>query len=166
MEEELSCSNGVSSKGVYRLEIFDWTSIEGLLLGEAVNCCQHLGGAGASCAIHGATSPNGGFVVVRAAKAIKAQSWYWTDGEGGICFDNIEALDKGRSQKKSPLILDLYKQLAAKLIEKGFKKVTVGLGYSSLGEDSLPATSALVPVDYSGYRDSKTQGLLAQKVTL
>jgi hypothetical protein len=107
------------------------------------------------------TSPNGGFVVVEDEGAIIAQSWYWVDGRGGLCFDNVEC--KGGFVSRQETLVALYSQATAWLLENGYHKVTMGTGYLEIETPWKKANRPLVPCDYDGYRDSRNQLLLGKK---
>ena len=102
----------------------------GLLLGEATNCCQHVGGAGEDSAVHGQTHPRGGFFAVTDDRGqTVAQSWVWCDGDGAWCFDNIEAPGEP-SDARLDAVRDIYTQAAAALADVLNTQVSVGTGYT------------------------------------
>ena len=90
---------------------------------------------------------------------IVAQSWYWTDRDGAVCFDNVEAL--GVSSRGDTLVA-LYAGAARTLYAQGVPSVTVGCGYTSF-RTPWDYASPLRPVDYTGYRDSSRQWLLPRE---
>lgn len=68
-------------------------------LGKLTNCCQSLSGeAGEPCAIHGLTSPYGGFYVLcqgdvnnpSVKDPLLAQCWAWRSQNEAIVFDSVE----------------------------------------------------------------------------
>ncbi|WP_133130426.1 ankyrin repeat domain-containing protein [Legionella yabuuchiae] len=143
-------------------------------LGKITNCCQYLGNAGASCAIHGITSPDGGFYVLFKGDAynsslndpILAQAWAWRSIGGALCFDSIEA---SRTTNMVEEIAEMYRYLAHELCNnpdfKHFKVNRINTGSHSgitrnIASKEFPATIEQ-PVDYKGYRDSMSQLLLA-----
>jgi ankyrin repeat protein len=139
-------------------------------LGKITNCCQYLGGAGEPCAIHGINSPLGGFYVLcRGDESnpdiedpVIAQSWVWRSHEGMLCLDSIEAAS---TQKNMKLISDMYRYLGLKLCEQPhITQVNTGTesGVSAQVALAYPAPY-LHPVDYTKYRDSHSQLLLAHK---
>jgi hypothetical protein len=95
----------------------------GALLGLITNCCQHLNGAGSSCAVHGVTKSTSAFYVIEYKGNIIAQSWAWRGKKGELCFDSIEGLQGYNNE----VISSLYQQAANKLLGKlGISKVLVG----------------------------------------
>jgi hypothetical protein len=151
----------LAKEGRYTLRVLEHTDLLGPALGLVTDCCQHLHGVGRDCAVHGVTSPNGGFVVVEDEGAIIAQSWYWVDGRGGLCFDNVEC--KGGFVSRQETLVALYSQATAWLLENGYHKVTMGTGYLEIETPWKKANRPLVPCDYDGYRDSRNQLLLGKK---
>lgn len=137
----------------------------GLYLGQHTNCCQHPSGVGSGCAWYGQESPNSGFLVINNGKnEIIAQSWAWVSDNGGLCFDNCEAKGLGNNQAEA---LELYQSVANDL-NKTYHTVTIGstgdLDVQTLTDASSNILS--IPSDYSGYRDSRNQKLLAYNPNL
>ena len=134
------------------------SDVRGLFLGQYSNSCQHPWGVGASCAIHGQTSPHGAFFVVEDQKGnIIAQSWVWEDYDGDVVFDNVEAL--GIGDRRMPIVQSIYKTVAEQM--EG-RIVHIGTGGSDLDLEPFKDTDfRLAPNDYYGYRDSTRQKILA-----
>jgi ankyrin repeat protein len=141
-------------------------------LGKITGCCQYLGGVGAACAIHGINSPLGGFYVVcrgdEGSPAIDdpiiAQSWVWRSGNGMLCLDSIERASS--ADKNIKLVADMYRHLGLELCRQP-NIVHVNTGAQSgvteqVALNNYPVPN-LHPVDYTGYRDSHSQLLLAHK---
>jgi len=131
----------------------------GLFLGMHTNCCQHPAGEGKTCAWHGQESPHGGFFVWENSKGVQAQAWVWTTKGGDTCFDNVECMsyDSGLRTKVVTILNSVAKELGG--------VVTLGLGYDKgFGSTYTRCTTEQVlhPADYSGYRDSGQQVLVAQ----
>lgn len=137
------------------------------ILGKLTSCCQSLDSAGSACAIHGITSTNGGFYVLRQKKypkadpndPIVAQSWAWLK-DNNLVLDSIESQMDFR-RKNVVIISDFFIYLANKLVtEHKIEKVNVGQGAtpSSL---SILNSDSISPGHYSGYRDSHQQFTLA-----
>lgn len=142
-------------------------------LGKLTDCCQSLSGeSGESCTIHGLTSRDGGFYVLRLGDwrypSIKdpviAQSWVWRAVSGAICFDSIETASIKPLEKQQ--IAMAFRALAYKMVEHhGIPAVVCGK-YSGIsravGLSTTPFVMTLeVPRDYTGYRDSHEQLCLA-----
>lgn len=139
------------SDGDFKFYKLDRDDTRGPFLGEYTGCCQHPQGAGASCAIHGTTNPDGGFVVLEYRGEIKFQSWVWRSGNT-LVFDNIEG---GCSSD----IMDTARELYLKGIQSFMGKLCVdrlfvGTGGSDIRFD-LPILSRPCPAP-SGYNDSNT----------
>ena len=77
------------SEGDWKFYLLDRDDPRGPFLGEYTGCCQHPDGDGSSCAWHGTTKEDGGFVVLEHQGVIKFQSWVWRNGDT-LVFDNIE----------------------------------------------------------------------------
>ena len=143
---------------MYRLEVSD---PRGPILGIFTNCCQHPGGAGASCAIHGQESPDGAFFVVERRGKIVAQSWAWRRGKT-LCFDSIEVLNKNYM----PVVEALYQETANRILGKlGITACNVGGGYNNVGVSS--DWQEVVPVlpPEGVYTDAKTQFVICSDDT-
>lgn len=151
----------VGVEGDWKMEKLAFDDPLGPLLGEATNCCQHLGGAGSSCAAHGVTSPYGGFYAVWYQGRVVAQSWAWRGTRGELVFDNIEFLAGSYIEAS----LALYEEASRRLLGKlGVSRVLVGLGYG----DSYDGRWAQVdgpdqtadPVEPCSYTDAINQALI------
>lgn len=133
----------------------------GLFLGEYTDCCQHVRGAGSTCAFHGAGNPNGGFYVVERRGEIVAQSWAWRSGST-LVFDNIEVLGYGTERQDA--VEHIYTEAARRLLGRlCVQEIRLGCGYSDvdvrriglgLGVDSIET-----PADV--YTDARHQVLVA-----
>jgi len=125
-------------------------------LGEATNCCQHIGGVGSSCAKHGALNPEGGFWVVRdSSKKIVAQSWVWRSGDV-VAADNVEALGGYH------WLPALYKAAAEAILGRlGIKEVRVGNNSDMDVSEFKEVKSVASPKGC--YTDAHSQRLLARK---
>jgi hypothetical protein len=133
----------------------------GLQLGTLSDCCQHLAGAGATCAVAGQSHPASGFFVVTdAAGAVVAQSWvYGTDS--AFTFDNVEGRISNASAERSGAVLKLYQDAAVDMAQH-FGRVTVGAHNRIADFNALPSTtpSLLSDIGYKGYSDATNQRLL------
>lgn len=175
-----------------RFRLLDSGDIRGLFMGELTDCCQSIGGAGAKCATHGFTSPNGGFYVVETDKGeIIGQTWAWRGEKGELVFDSLEML-KGRvsPQQWQDLVTQVVRQIGARKAQHGITAFMIGTSGetpSSFGKlypraaaqqpihgyamyaTAVPAQKPeqqrepAQPCDYSGYRDSKAQYIIWQK---
>jgi len=98
----------------YTMETLEFNDKEGVMLGLATGCCQHLHNAGKPCAIAGYVNSDSCFWVIRDKKGdIKVQSWVWLSKKGEVVIDSIEGFVKDRYLEE---IASLYKQAAEKLI--------------------------------------------------
>lgn len=132
----------------------------GFVLGDITNCCQHIGGAGASCVDDGYTNKNAGFLVFEETvkdkdgneldeKRVLGQAYVWYDPETAtVCYDNIEiptkVLDELRRGDKhdwdlsASKFLDAVERSAENIMmtmnAHGTKvtRVTTGEGYNDL----------------------------------
>ena len=95
----------------YRMLALD--DIAGAFFGQMLDCCQMIGGAGASCMYHSCTSENGRvFLITDKSNRPVAGSWVWRNGST-ICFDNIEGV-RPSAEKAITLV---YKEAAEKLAQ-------------------------------------------------
>jgi hypothetical protein len=138
------------------------SDVRGLYLGKYTNCCQHPSGIGRACAWYGQESKNSGFFIVFNIKTgeILAMSWGWETTEG-ICLDNVEAKGLG---DRDTAVGEVYKQ-AAQQLASNCKKVVVGTGGNDLAclyQIGKSGGRVALPLDYSGYKDSSNQVLLAE----
>jgi hypothetical protein len=144
----------------------------GLWLGQLTDCCQYPSSVGETCAWAGCELALHGFFVVEDAKReVIAQSWVWSDGKGGVCFDSVERRNRRVSlnsnatksaQRRARAVRRLYRKAAEHLLG-WFDVVNIGPAWG-LGELTRQvADEALVPDSYHGYRDSNTQHSLAER---
>lgn len=143
----------------------------GLWLGLLTDCCQYPGSIGEPCAWVGHEHPLHGFFVVEDAhRRVVAQSWVWSDGNGGACFDSIERKNRRVSlsassskgdRRRARAIRRIYRSAGEHLLG-WFSVVNVGPAWG-LGKLTRQPTEELMPVAYNGYRDSHTQHLLASR---
>lgn len=129
----------------------------GAVLGRKTNCCQSITGEeGEACAIHGLTSPDGGFYVLFRGEEVIAQAWAWRSKNDAIVFDSIECA-LGYKKVDIPAF---YETLAIELVTgKYTAKVACGShsGVShSIGVHSVFNAREYYK-DYHGYSDSKKQ---------
>ncbi len=135
--------------------------LRGLILGELTDCCQSVDKAGHDCAVHGYSSPNGGFYVVQNAdEKIIAQTWAWRGTKGEMCFDTLETLGQNVQDDQWGKILHEIGVELTRRDEHTVTRLTVGLGgdtpdslSASFAHTSKPAT----PIAYKGYRESQNQ---------
>lgn len=130
----------------------------GLFLGEYTDCCQSIGNSsGAPCAIHGFTSDQSGFYAVLSPEDdIIGQTWAWRGTKGELVFDSLETLGTRVSVEQWKNILN---ECTKSLNDHNPCKVTeflVGNGGDTPNLGAVTDTPA-TPVDYSRYRDSRTQ---------
>lgn len=142
------------------------TDEQGFFIGDDTNCCQHIGGAGASCVIDGYTNKDAGFLVFKQPilddygkvvdERLLAQSYVWYDPKTKtVCLDNIEVATKvleelrsGTKHKKPISTIGLLQAVdnAAKAIMRSMNKngvevnyVTVGTGFNDINKELLKA---------------------------
>ena len=120
--------------------------VRAYLAGLETNCCQHLFGAGGSCVRFMAENPDksGIFLALKDGETV-AQSFVWHHQVGGtVCFDNIETLgDEIREN-----VWSCYEAFA-NVLERmapmfGYKRLTIGTGYSDVNLDHLPDCSPAI----------------------
>ena len=120
--------------------------VRAYLAGLETNCCQHLFGAGGSCVRFMAGNPDksGIFLVLKDGETV-AQSFVWHHQVGGtVCFDNIETL--GNEIREN--VWNCYEAFASVLESMapmfGYKRLTIGTGYSDVNLDHLPDCSPAI----------------------
>lgn len=146
----------------YRMYRLDDDDPRHLTIGQHTNCCQHLTGAGQSCAIHSYQNMNGTTYVVEKHGRVVAQSWTWRNGQT-IVFDNIELLSKDYKDT----IVKLYQKVADQLIGKlGITSVYVGAGYDKLGVSEYWEKTNPVLTPQECYTDAHTQYSISRKESL
>lgn len=86
--------NVILTQGKYTLKKVPYNSPLNLIAGRLVNCCQHLAGAGASCAAQAYSQPQAGiYAVYMPDGTMVAQTFAWRSKKGSaLVFDSIEAL--------------------------------------------------------------------------
>ena len=145
-------------------------------LGRLSDCCQSLSGEmGEPCAIHGLTSPEGGFYVVcegdvnnpKLGDKLIAQSWVWRSQSGAMVIDSVES--KFDDDSTTNKIRKFYHALSTEILTGEYAIPLISQGANS-GISSEIATSTFyaneLPTDYDNYRDSRRQKLLASKELL
>jgi len=134
--------------------------MRGLFLGEMTDCCQSIGSAGAKCAEHGFTSENGGFYVVENAKGrVVGQAWAWRGGKGELVFDSLETLGENVKPEQWQKLTKTFARILAKK-PADVSALHIGMGGAtprSLAKAFNHAASPAQPLDYNGYRDSRSQ---------
>lgn len=111
--------DGSTVEGVnqsYTIDKLDADDPAVLLIGLDTSCCQHIGGAGSSCAIHSYEKADSAVYVVRKQGQIIAQSWVWRNKDNGVVFDSIEVNISERNNLEP--IAYMFKELANQLIGK------------------------------------------------
>jgi len=133
-----------------------------LTMGDYTNCCQHVGGAGKTCAWHSATNPDGCTYVVEKDGKIVAQSWTWRKDDT-VVFDNIEVL----GDEITDPIRKVYQEVANSLIGRlGITTVVVGDGFDDLGVDNIWKRCAeLIQTPLNCYSDAKYQQYVISKTS-
>lgn len=138
------------------------------ILGKMTSCCQSLGDAGLAPTIYGLTSPNAGFYVLYEKKGLEkiivAQCLAWKSEEGCIVFDSVES-QINFGEKEKLLITDFFTYLANRLVQnKSAPRILVGAsGQTPNGLGSMSPLTSSTPKHYYGYRDSKTQRIIADE---
>lgn len=125
--------DGNSLTGVgheYTLEKLDATDPAVLLVGLDTSCCQHIDGAGRSCAIHSYEQADSAVYVVRKNGKIVAQSWVWRNQNDGVILDSIEVNISERNNY-TPIAL-IFKELCKQLLGK-LMIDSVYIGYTGYG---------------------------------
>lgn len=100
----------------YTLEKLDANDPAVLLIGLDTSCCQHISGAGRSCAVHSYEQADSAVYVVRKNGKIVAQSWVWHNQENGVVLDSVE-VNVSERNKLEP-IARMFKELANQLLGK------------------------------------------------
>ena len=133
--------------------------VRGLLLGEFTDCCQHLNGAGESCAQHGFLSPHGGFYVIADTKAdtIIAQSWAWRGQKGELVLDSLETLNGHMNKMQWQKLLDVFTAAAHCQKKCEITAVCIGKGGDTASLPYPTQEPAARPVDRKPYGDSTRQ---------
>jgi hypothetical protein len=136
----------------------------GFILGKLTNCCQHLNGAGKSCAMHGMTSPNGGFYVwkhrEKGGDKIVAQSYVWISKNNALVFDSFEKL--GLEYDK--LLVPFMEQFVHEIKKKHTVYMGTGGATPYLDYEISTGINCEKPIDYSGYSDAKEKQYLVPPV--
>lgn len=101
--------------GNYSLKKLEAGNRAALFIGLATDCCQHLGSAGKTCAIHSYENENSAVYVLTKDDLPVAQSWVWKDGNN-LVIDSVE-YKRGLSIER---ITDTWANLAKSFHDKGF----------------------------------------------
>ena len=137
---KLSCEPDAQTNQI-TFELLSKDNPLGAVLGNVTNCCQKIGDAGESCAKHGMSDPNGGFVVFRVGKRIIGQAWVWYNKEKRkVCFDNIEVPNSAKDivKKNYDEFISCLERASSSISESMSKNgnkvnlVTMGKGYNDI----------------------------------
>lgn len=167
--------NEIGYAGIYikKLDILgDEGAAIAACLGKITPCCQYLGGIGQTCAVHGITSPHGGFYILYRGNVtnpslndvILASSWVWRSQNGALCFDSIETSRSANTEE----VRDMFRYLGYQLCtDSAYRIPYVNAGAQSgvtdtVAQNRYPANK-IKPVDYRGYTDAHSQLLLADR---
>ncbi len=143
----------IIEEGDYKFFKLDYDDPRGLFLGEYTDCCQHIEGAGSSCAWYGHHNGESAFYVVTKKDKIVAQSWAWRN-DNVVVFDSIEYLVK---TKPTSLFKKAAKMMLGKLMISAVK-AGMGSGVFSEGDyDSCISSNTPSGI----YTDAKSQHMLA-----
>lgn len=141
----------VHSNGDWKFYRLDRGDVRGPWLGEYTGCCQHPGGAGESCALHGTTNPDGAFVVLEHRGEIKFQSWVWRHGDA-LVFDNVEgSCKRGLSSEAKGLYTKGILAFKGRL---GIKRILVGTGLGDMSFDDIGKFKKCPVPRPNGYSDA------------
>lgn len=161
-EDYVIVADKASEENCVRYRFLEKDDPLGFVIGNITNCCQHLGGAGASCTIDGFVNPNSGFMVFEeklfdengqptGEYRILGQAYIWYNKEKKtVCLDNIEIpesvhkeLEKADASPDKMSYLTLMKavQESAEAVMSAMnkekvmvEKVTIGTGYNDLNK--------------------------------
>lgn len=97
----------------YELSRLPTGDISHLFVGMAADCCQHLYGAGRSCAIHSYTEETSTTYVLTKKGGAVAISWVWVDG-AKVVLDSVEAKRGITTDRLCSMWVELAKILGAK----------------------------------------------------
>jgi hypothetical protein len=140
------------SEGDWKFYLLDRDDPRGPFLGEYTGCCQHPDGAGSSCAWHGTTKEDGGFVVLEYQGAIKFQSWVWRK-DATLVFDNIEGNCASNLYENAKRIyLEGVRSFRGKF---GIDFIFIGKSYSRINFDEFD-THERINAPYGCYSDANT----------
>lgn len=146
--------------------------VRGPLLGQLTGCCQHLSGAGSSCARHGVLSPYSAFYVLTFRGQVFAQSWAWRSLRGALVWDSIES--RPADEMETSIIARFYAEASRRALQGPLGVTAVYLGHTDSGVTARVAQALApaggwtvkhveVPADDCDYLDGKVQVLLSGK---
>lgn len=149
--------------GAYSFKKLEAGNKAALFIGLATDCCQHLGSAGKSCAIHSYENEDSATYVLTKDGLPVAQSWVWKDGNK-LVIDSVE-YKRGMSIER---ITDMWVELAKSFSTQGYE---VFLGCTSYGctqavQEKMEELNLIEPFSdaptaslkgYYGYMDGAVQ---------
>jgi hypothetical protein len=122
--------------GEYRLEQLQANDPLQVLAGRLVDCCQHLHGAGASCARQAWTEPAAAIWAVYKGRTMVGQSFVWRSRDDRLVLDSVECLI-GHERGVAEVTL-----LAAQSVLGRLGVVAVDVSTTSYGATEMVAYSA------------------------
>lgn len=138
--------------------------IRGLFLGELTGCCQSIGAHGHDCAAHGFASPHSGFYVIENIKGeVLGQCWAWRGTAGELCFDSLERLGNHITDEQWMALLAAFTKRLQETMNHDVTALHVGMGGKTPKNLATHFNAqAATPRDYTGYRDSHSQVIVAK----
>lgn len=142
----------------------------GFVLGKATDCCQSVGEQGQDCAIHGMTSPLGGFYVwkrktsgqITPDDSIVAQSWAWIGTGNSIVFDSFERGKSVHAKLAQPFIEHFAFQHVGKFVLENNNEPLASVRLGTGGyTPNLLLTKASDPAKFIDYDGRYYNGNLA-----
>ena len=109
--------------GKYVLRKVAYNSVELLTAGKQTNCCQHLDGAGASCAAAAWEQSEAGIYAVYVGTTMIAQTFAWRSKDGeSLVLDSIEC----KSDSYGKVLVEMFIEMAEKIVGRlSIKRVLV-----------------------------------------
>jgi hypothetical protein len=144
--------------GQYELSQMAHNSIQQAAAGLYVDCCQHLHGAGKTCAVDAYKNENSCIYILRKGGVIIAESYIWLNTKSTkLVMDSIEAKGASNGHGNLGMVVSMFTELAHGLKEAmGLKDVLLGGTGYGVGKLISKGRTAIEPPKrkYTGYTDA------------
>lgn len=139
-------------QGLHSVRQLPHDDIMQLMAGLATDCCQHLSGAGSTCAVMAYASPNAAIWAVYKENRIVAQAFVWRSKDDMLVIDSIETKRNSWATEVSlSIVSELFHKAAKAAVGRlGIRGVLLAQTHSGMTDEVRkrlkPMTGFLTPI--------------------